>query len=158
VEDVSLLLAELPVVLDAAGKIDVPSTLVSGRIAEQKNVSAYYGGNVGYTIRDGHLSYAFQIPPARGGAQARELRVDVFHSYGYGGAPVPGGVIPAVTYSAFDWQRNAWVEVPDLTANPQLPTPERFMSADGRVMVRIGSAGGETNIESLNLTAQVEML
>ncbi len=150
VNDVNLLVADLPIRVSPGRRIPVPHWLVAGRVVATD-------GSVGrgdpwqpqfLTIYEGSAVVEFRIPLSEGGGKAAGLTLSMQAGprSGMGG----GG-----TLSAYDFAAGEWRELSGVLGSVKFPKPVDFMSPDGRVLVKIEAPPDGLDIQEARLTAEV---
>jgi hypothetical protein len=171
-KDTTVLLVDLPIHLARGPVIAVPAWLISSRVVGAEGNFNYnpYGG--GFEIVQGSVTTEFALPTEGRPAQAGSLEVTLNVSNPGGPSAVPAKV------SAYDFTRRRWETVLQASggagspgwgmrgggmgggpgiAPVSLPHPQDFLSADGKVRVKVTAQSGAVRVEYLGLTAKVRV-
>jgi hypothetical protein len=173
-KDTTVVLVDLPVHLARGQMMAVPGWLISSRIigAEGNFNWNPYGG--GFEIVQGSVTTEFSLPTEGRPAQAGSLEVTLNVSNPSGPSAVPAKV------SAYDFTRRRWETVLQASggagspggwgmrgggmggggvaiAPAPLPHPEDFLSAGGKVRVKVTAQSGAVRVDYLGLTAKVKV-
>ena len=170
--DVGIIFARLPTKLAPGKRMRVPRYLVSTQLIASENGLGYVGPDEeGIILREGTSVFEFRVPsgPAGGRATSLALRAPlsdpgsfVTQAPGPGAAPAPSGPAPTPRLTevfAYDFPRDRWVAIGRAVATSQLAFPQpasAYMSADGRVLVKLTVTSGEARFDMLALEAEVE--
>ncbi len=148
VNDVSLLVADLPIRVAPGPRIPIPHWLVAGRVvATDGSVGRGDPWQPQLTIYEGSAVVEFRIPLSEKGGKAAGLTLSMQAGPRSGGG---GG-----TLSAYDYTAGEWRELSGALGSMRFPKPVDYMSPDGRVLVKIEASPGGLDIGQAQLTAEV---
>ena len=151
-EDAAVIVAHLPVRLKAMTGTIVPNWAIARRIAETRTFGGgsireeTSGGSTEVQIQNASVTWELKVPTGPEGVTPVGLQL-LFHSSG----SLTGNAI-----EVFSFERGRWDSIPSKGGyNITLSPPEKYMSADGRVLVRVASQGSVT-VSSIGLRARVD--
>jgi hypothetical protein len=151
VNDVNLLVADLPVRVTPGNRIPIPHWLVGRRIiATDGSVGRGDPLNPQLTIYEGSAVMEFRIPLSERGGEAAALTLSLQGDL-RGGTASP--VAPEV--SAYSFRHGEWRVVQRGLGTVQFPSPADYMSPDGRVLVKVDAPSDGVDLAEANLTGEV---
>ena len=155
VNDLSILVARLPLRLASGRKMAVAKWMVSGRpIAADGAISGGDPWDPLLSISQGSVVFEFRFPFGEKGGSARSLALSAVlgSNRGGGSSPAPRGA----TVSAFSQRLNAWEQLPATLPSVRFPNAADYMSRDGRVLVKIAAHADTVELSDVGISGVVE--
>ncbi len=184
VNDCNLIIVRVPVALTPGKSVSVPSWLIPVRLVSRRGSVSLNVERGFQEVRmgPGEAVFEFSVPLGEAGGTANKLEVRLSAGVGWHSGmsmpPPPGPVSssgppppppppppPGPVSStgplksqvlAYNFTTDKWETIKNLQQNPVLPRPEQFMSADGRVLVKIEVQSKRTTFTIPELKAKVE--
>lgn len=149
-EDATVIVLSLPTRLRPGKGITVPSGRVSRRLVETDgSVSHSSGPEDWITIEQGSITIEYTVPRGPQGGTVQGLSLTLATNTGRG----------AVTeVSVRDAVSGAWTRLTLSGDQATIPQPARYMTADGRVTVKVEATSGPVVVTHVELSATMDAL
>ncbi len=150
INDVNLLVANLPVRVAPGHRVPIPHWLVAQRvIAADGSIGRGNPWGPELTIYQGNALIEFRIPLSERRGEATALMLSLQASPHQGGGA--GGLF------AYDVRRGEWQDLGGALGTVKFPDPIDYMTPDGRVLVRVEAGSNGMDISEMKLTAEVNV-
>lgn len=167
--DLNLIMVNLPLRLASGKRMAVPAGLISYRLVASKGLRNIDPWDPFVIIDQGEVVFEFIIPFGEKGGKTLSLSLDApfdQNGQGVGNVPgrrfnrgmasnqtTPGATSQMVDFSAYNFTLGEWQSLKKKSA---FPTPDAFTSKDGRVLIRMNTGSNSITLRGLQLTAEVE--
>ncbi len=168
--DLNIIIVNLPLRLASGQRMAVPAGLISYRLVASKGLQNIDPWDPFVVIDQGEVVFEFTIPFGEKGGTALSLSLNApFDQSGQGGGmpgrgrrggrgvissqPALGAAAQSVDFSAYNFTLGQWQSLKGL---PTFHTPAAFTSKDGRVLVRMDTGLNSITLRGLQLTAEVQ--